>query len=72
MKALFAAIGSFFAAVGLYGLLIALIFGVSWIVTCGIVYLVSLCFGWTFSWGIATGVWLVILLIKWIFDRGNK
>ena len=35
------------------------IFAFSWIVTCGLVKLITLCFGWKFSWGIATGVWLI-------------
>lgn len=72
MKAIFSAIGGFFTAVGIYALVIALVCALSWIVTCGIVALVCLCFGWTFKWGIATGVWLLLLLAKWIFDRGSK
>ena len=39
-------------------------FGLSWIVTCGIVKLITLCFGWTFTWGIATGIWLILCLLK--------
>lgn len=42
----------------------AICYGISWIATCGIVKLITLCFGWTFSWGIATGIWLVLVLIK--------
>lgn len=41
---------------------------VSWILTCGLVYLISLCFGWTFSWGIATGVWFLMRLLKSVFS----
>ena len=44
-----------------------LLYGLSWIITCGIIKLITLCFGWNFSWGIATGVWLVILILKSIF-----
>jgi hypothetical protein len=44
---------------------------VSWIATCGLVYLITLCFDWTFSWGIGTGVWLVIILLNGIFKKGN-
>lgn len=29
---------------------------------------VTMCFGLTFSWAIATGIWLVILLLKGIFN----
>lgn len=71
MKAIFAAIGSFFAAVGVYAIIVALIYALSWIVTCGIIWLVTLCFGWTFNWAIATGVWILILLARWIFNRGK-
>lgn len=71
MKAIFAAIGSFFAAVGVYAIIVALIYALSWIVTCGIIWLVTLCFGWTFNWAIATGIWILILLARWIFNRGK-
>lgn len=46
----------------------AAICAVSWILTCGLVYLITLCFGWTFSWGIATGVWFVMWLLKSVFS----
>lgn len=45
----------------------AAIYAISWIATCGIIALICLCFGWTFNWLIATGVWLVILLLRSIF-----
>lgn len=41
--------------------------GVSWITACGIIKLITLCFGWTFSWGIATGIWLVMCLLSSVF-----
>lgn len=37
---------------------------VSWLITCGLVYLIMLCFTLEFSWWIATGVWLVLLLFN--------
>ena len=47
--------------------------GISWIITCGLVYLVTLCFDWTFSWRIATGVWLLLIVINSIFkNRSDK
>jgi hypothetical protein len=39
----------------------------SWIVTCVIIKLITLCFGVAFSWLIATGIWLVFLLLKSVF-----
>lgn len=51
--------------------LAALIFtslcAVSWIATCGIIKLITLCFGWSFSWIIATGIWLIAFLVKLLF-----
>ena len=43
----------------------------SWAITCGLVYLITLCFDWTFSWGVATGVWLVIILLNSVFKKGS-
>ena len=45
---------------------------ISWIITCGLVKLITLCFGWTFSWPIATGVWLVWWILNSIFSRTIK
>lgn len=57
----------------LAGILVAVIlilcYGLSWLVTCGIIKLITLCFGWTFKWGVATGIWLLICLIKPIFSH---
>ena len=44
---------------------------VSWTLTCGIVYLITLCFGWAFNWAWATGVWLVIWLLNSIFSKAK-
>ena len=46
-------------------------YGLSWIITCGIIKLITMCFGWTFKWSIATGIWLVICILKTIFSN-NK
>lgn len=48
-------------------LILTLCYGLSWIVTCGIIKLITLCFGWSFKWSIATGIWLVICILKSIF-----
>ena len=49
-------------------LILALCCGISWIATCGIIYLITLCFSLKFSWGIATGIWLIMILLKAIFN----
>lgn len=41
----------------------------SWVLTCGIIFLICLCFGWAFDFAIATGIWLIILLLKGIFSH---
>lgn len=47
--------------------IIILVYGLSWIATCGIIKLITICFGWTFKWSIATGIWLIGLLLSSIF-----
>lgn len=44
-------------------------YALSWIVTCGLIKLITMCFGWTFSWGIATGIWLIIYIAKSVFGK---
>ena len=44
----------------------------SWIVICGIVKLITICFGWTFSWPIATGIWLVMILLRMVFVQSSS
>lgn len=53
-------------------LILSLCYGLSWIVTCGIIKLITLCFGLTFQWSIATGIWLVICILKSIFTTTVK
>lgn len=45
------------------------LYGVSWIATCGVVKLITICFGWTFKWSIATGIWLLLWLLGGLFKR---
>ena len=48
--------------------ILALCYGLSWIVTCGIIKLITMCFGLTFKWSIATGIWLIICILKSVFN----
>ena len=50
-------------------LFVVAVFAVSWLATCGIIKLITLCFGWEFSWGIATGVWLLMCLARTVFKN---
>lgn len=58
--------GGIVAAVAI--ILLAVCYGISWIVTCGIIKLITMCFGLEFSWAIATGIWLIICILKSIFN----
>ncbi|MBS5083799.1 MAG: hypothetical protein KH031_27025 [Clostridiales bacterium] len=49
-------------------LILAIYYGFSWLVTCGIIKLITVCFGLTFKWSIATGIWLIICILKSIFN----
>jgi hypothetical protein len=44
----------------------------SWLLTCGLVKAISVCFSFEFSWKIATGIWCVIMLLRLIFGRSGK
>ena len=44
--------------------MLALLYSVSWIITCGIIKLITVCFGLVFSWKISTGIWLVLCLVS--------
>lgn len=57
------------------GIIVALMFigiiGLSWISTCGVIYLICACFGWTFTWPIATGIWLLSCLARTVFSNNT-
>ena len=54
---------------GLIILILAACYGLSWIITCGIIKLITMCFGWTFKWSVATGIWLIICIARSIFSH---
>lgn len=49
-------------------LLLAICYAISWLITCGIIKLITICFGLTFSWAIATGIWLIRCLLGSVFS----
>lgn len=53
-------------------MIIALTLGISWAVTVGIVYLVCICFGLTFSLKVATGIWLILTLLAGFFKAKSN
>lgn len=53
-------------------LLVGLACILSLLITCGIIKLITLCFGWTFKWRIATGIWLILILLKSCFSSNSS
>lgn len=51
-------------------LILGACFFVAWGVTCLGVWAICLCFGWTYSWKLGTGIWLIIVLFRWWFTKG--
>ncbi len=49
----------------------ACVIGVSWLGTCAIIKILTLCFGLTFKWSFATGIWLIICILKNCFEKKN-
>lgn len=57
----------------LIGALIILVgYVLSWAIIVGILYLICLCFSWKFSLLVATGVWLIMCLVKLLFHKGDS
>ena len=52
--------------------IIILAYAISWIATCGIIKLITLCFGWTFRWSVSTGIWLALILARTVFKPSSK
>ena len=43
----------------------------SWLVTTGLVWLICKCFSLVFSWKIATGIWIVCIIARWIISAAK-
>ena len=44
-------------------------YALSWVITCALITLVCMCFGWTFSLATATGIWLVMVIASLLFKK---
>ena len=42
---------------------------VSWAITCGLIWLICKCFGLVFELSIATGIFIILCIVKTLFDR---
>ncbi|WP_243278103.1 hypothetical protein [Enterocloster citroniae] len=47
--------------------MIALYYGLSWIAACGVIKVITLCFGLSFKWSISTGIWLILCMLQTVF-----
>ena len=43
----------------------------SWAIVCGVIKLITMCFGIDFSFKVATGIWLTFILIKFYFGPAD-
>lgn len=68
MNKLFEKIGKGFVVTIFVILLLAVIYAISWAITIGAIYLICLCFGIEFKLLVATGIWLIICILKSIFN----
>lgn len=48
------------------------VIALSWALTCGVLYLAALCFSVTFDLKIATGVWLILMLLRLFFGSNRS
>lgn len=48
------------------------LFAVSWAITNGLFWLICLCFGWDYTILIGTGVWLVMVFVRWGFSSARN
>lgn len=53
-------------------LILVFCIGMSWIITCGIIKLITMCFGWEYSWPVATGIWLIMFMLRNILNATVK
>ena len=51
---------------------VAMMLALSFVATSAIIYGICLAFKLTFAWRYAFGIWLILLLIGGIFERGGK
>lgn len=40
----------------------------SWLATCGLVKIATMCFGYEFTWALGTGIWVILLLLYLFCD----
>ena len=47
-------------------------YAISWVIIIGIIKLITMCFSIGFSLPVATGVWLILCLLKLVFYKSER
>lgn len=55
-----------------YILIIVFSLAISWGITAGLIKLISMCFHFQFTFSLATGIWLIMCLIRTVIHKSNK
>ena len=56
--------------IAVLGLIVSIV--ISWAVIVGIIKLITMCLSIGFSLPVATGIWLILCLVRWVFhDSGG-
>lgn len=71
MKKLINKIKEYSSSVIAFIIILAVALFITWLPTCGLVKLITLCFAIKFSWKFATGIWLILLLFYIVLSAGN-
>ena len=46
-------------------------YAISWAFCVGLMKLITMCFSWPFSLPVATGIWLILCLLKLLFHKSE-
>lgn len=55
-----------------FALIIVFGYALSWVFTIGIIKLITMCFSVGFSLPVATGIWLILRLLKPVFYKSER
>lgn len=47
-------------------------YAINWVITIGIIKLITMCFSIGFSLPVATGIWLILCLLKLVFYKSER
>lgn len=56
--------------IAVFGLIVSIV--ISWAVIVGIIKLITMCLSIGFSLPVATGIWLILCLVRWVFHNSEE